>query len=92
MGKWTELLEESIFDKADLPYYPSELLTAQYSIDFDIFVPENQSKISSEQSLIVDFVKLDDRGAGAKNVILRNNVWESLSRTEKVCQILCKMC
>ncbi len=77
-------IELSIFDKADLPYYPSELLTAQYSIDFDIFVPENQSKISSEQSLIVDFVKLDDRGVGLKNVILRNNVWESLSKTEKV--------
>lgn len=34
-------IELTIFDKADLSYYPSELLTARYSIDFDMFVRKN---------------------------------------------------
>lgn len=67
--------ELTIFDKADLPYYPSELLTAQYSINFD--------ELSREQALIVDFVKLDEQGIGLKNIILTNEVWGNLSRNEK---------
>lgn len=33
--------------------------------------------------MIVDFVKLDEQGIGLKNVILTNEVWGSLSRSEK---------
>lgn len=77
---YTEL---TIFDKADLPYYPSELLTAQYSINFDVFVQKNYDELSREQALIVDFVKLDEQGIGLKNIILTNEVWRNLSRNEK---------
>lgn len=76
-------IELTIFDKADLPYYPSELLTARYSIDFDMFVRKNYKELSREQALIVDFVKLDEQGVGLKNVILTNEVWGSLSKNEK---------
>ena len=76
-------IELTIFDKADLAYYPSELLTARYSINFDIFVQKKYKKLSREQALIVDFVKLDEQGVGLKNVILTNEVWGSLSRNEK---------
>lgn len=75
--------ELTIFDKADLPYYPSELLTAQYSINFDMFVQKNYDELSREQALIVDFVKLDEQGIGLKNIILTNEVWGNLSRNEK---------
>ena len=75
--------ELTIFDKADLPYYPSELLTAQYSINFDVFVQKNYDELSREQALIVDFVKLDEQGIGSKNIILTNEVWGNLSRNEK---------
>lgn len=75
--------ELTIFDKADLPYYPSELLTAQYSINFDVFVQKNYDELSREQALIVDFVKLDEQGIGLKNIILTNEVWGNLSRNEK---------
>ena len=76
-------IELTIFDKADLSYYPSELLTAQYSIDFGMFVRKNYKELSRERALIVDFVKLDEQGVGLKNVILVNEVWGSLSRNEK---------
>lgn len=76
-------IELTIFDKADLAYYPSELLTARYSIDFDMFVQKKYKELSREQALIVDFVKLDEQGVGLKNVILTNEVWGSLSRSEK---------
>lgn len=76
-------IELTIFDKADLPYYPSELLTAQYSINFDMFVKKNYDELSREQALIVDFVKLDEQGIGLKNIILTNEVWGNLSRNEK---------
>ena len=75
--------ELTIFDKADLPYYPSELLTAQYSINFDVFVQKNYDELSREQALVVDFVKLDEQGIGLKNIILTNEVWGNLSRSEK---------
>ena len=76
-------IELTIFDKADLSYYPSELLTARYSIDFGMFVRKNYKELSRVQALIVDFVKLDEQGVGLKNVILVNEVWGSLSRNEK---------
>lgn len=66
-----------------MPYYPGELLTARYSIDFDMFVRKNYKELSREQALIVDFVKLDEQGVGLKNVILTNEVWGSLSKNEK---------
>jgi hypothetical protein len=76
-------IELTVFDKADLPYYPSELLTARYSIDFELFVQKKYKELSREQALIVDFVKLDEQGVRLKNVILTNEVWGSLSRSEK---------
>lgn len=76
-------IELTIFDKADLSYYPSELLTARYSMDFDIFNQKNYKNLSKEQALIVDFVKLDEQGIGLKNIILRDKVWESLNQNEK---------
>ena len=45
-------VELSIFDKADLTYYPYELLTARYSIDFNMFQKDRYNDLSDEQSWI----------------------------------------
>lgn len=81
-------IELSIFDKADLSYYPSELITAQYSLDFNIFMKKRYDKLTKEQALIVDFVKIDEHGVGLKNVILRNQIWNNLPQKEKVQAII----
>lgn len=77
-------IELAIFDKADLSYYPSELLTSRYSIDFNIFLKKRYDKLSKAQALVVDFIKIDEQGIALKNIILRNQVWDNLAENEKV--------
>lgn len=76
-------VELTIFDKVDLAYYPSELLTSRYAMDFDFFMQKDCKNLPKEQALIVDFVKFDEQGIGLKNIVLRDKVWGSLSKDEK---------
>lgn len=72
-------VELSIFDKADLPYYPYELLTDRYSIDFNIFLKNRYNDLSDEQRLIVDYVRIDEMGVTLKNELLINNIWKQIN-------------
>lgn len=72
-------VELSIFDKADLTYYPYELLTARYSIDFNMFQKDRYNDLSDEQRLIVDYVRIDETGVSLKNELLVDNVWKKMN-------------
>lgn len=72
-----------VFDHADLPYYPSELLTSRYS--FRIF--GSKSNISEDENLL-DFIKIDKNGVSVKNELLSNQLWKTITRKQKVESIL----
>lgn len=76
-------IELVVFDKADLAYYPSELLTSRYLLDYNIFIRRDFEGLTNEQALIVDFVKLNEQGIGLKNAILRDKLWKSVSKAER---------
>ena len=77
-------IELSIFDKVDLPYYPSELLTDKYTINFNIF-SSNPKTLTDNQKIIVDFIRIDKEGIALKNTMLINSIWKELSKKE-ICQ------
>ena len=77
-------IELSIFDKVDLPYYPSELLTDKYTINFNIFL-SNPKTLTDNQKIIVDFIRIDKEGIALKNTMLINSIWKELSKKE-ICQ------
>lgn len=60
-------LDLVIFDKCDLPYYPSELFVDQYDIDLSIFLDNNYDSLEKEQRDIVDFLRIDRNGLVLKN-------------------------
>lgn len=76
-----------IFDKADLPYYPSELLMQQYSIDFNIFGNREYEKLSKEQRLIVDYIRITDNGIVLKNRLLIDAIWRELNSDNTILAI-----
>ncbi len=84
---YTEL---AIFDKVDLPYYPCELLTVRYSIDFNIFAEKNPKKLTPNQKMIVDYVRIDDFGVSLKNTMLINEIWNGLSK-QQICENIVKI-
>lgn len=73
-------IELVIFDKADLAYYPSELLTQQYSIDFNIFVEAKGQHLSPDQKLIVDYIRIDENGITLKNRMLIDEIYKKTSK------------
>lgn len=76
-----------IFDMIDLPYYPSELLNQKYSINFNIFRDDGQDDLSSEQKLIIDYVRIDTNGISLKNRLLIKDLFLNLSKKEIVVAI-----
>ena len=60
--------ELTLFERVDVPYYPNEMLTARYSIDFYCF-NKDVEKISASEAVIVDFVRVDGEGVSLKNKI-----------------------
>ncbi len=74
--------ELTIFEKMDVPYYPNEMLTARYSIDFNCFNKDTE-KISASEAVIVDFVRIDGEGVSVKNKIILEQVWNLTTIKQK---------
>lgn len=74
--------ELTLFEKVDVPYYPNEMLTARYSIDFNCF-NKDVEKISASEAAIVDFVRIDGEGVSLKNKIILEQVWRLTEIKEK---------
>ena len=75
--------ELTLFDQIDLPYYPSEMLTARYSIDFNCFHEAGTGKMSPSEEVIVDFVRVDAEGVTLKNQVMLDQVWKHTTLEEK---------
>lgn len=76
-------VELVIFDKADLPYYPGELISDHYAIDYNIFLEKNYVSLKAEQQLIVDNVGIEINGIILKNRLLIEEIWKNLSSKRK---------
>lgn len=74
--------ELTIFEQVDVPYYPNEMLTARYSIDFNCF-NEDTEKISASEAAIVDYVRIDGDGVSLKNKVILEQVWNLTTLEEK---------
>ena len=82
-GQYMKLFKElTIFEQMDLPYYPNEMLTARYSIDFNCFHEETEIK-SAGEAAVVDFVRVDAEGVTLKNRIILDQVWNLTKPEEK---------
>lgn len=73
-----------IFDKADLSYYPSELLVQQYSLDFNIFGNKEYGKLDKEQRLLVDNINIVENGIVLKNRLLIEDIGRGLKQDTMV--------
>ena len=76
-------VELVIFDKADLSYYPGELISSHYSIDYNIFISKNYSLLNRDQQLLVDNIGIDVNGIFLRNQLLINEIWKNLSSERK---------
>lgn len=74
--------ELTLFEKVDVPYYPNEMLTARYSIDFNCF-HKDVEKISASEAAIVDFIRIDGEGVSLKNKIILDKIWKLTVIREK---------
>lgn len=74
--------ELTLFERVDVPYYPNEMLTARYSIDFYCF-NKDVEKISASEAVIVDFVRVDGEGVSLKNKMILEQVWKLTTIKEK---------
>lgn len=72
-----------IFDHADLPYYPSELLTSRYSFKFF----GSKYTVAEDESLL-DFIKIEKNGVSIKNELLSNKLRDTLNINQKKDSIL----
>ena len=75
--------ELTLFDKIDLPYYPNEMLTDRYSIDFNCFHEAGTAKLSVGEEVIVDFVRIDADGVTLKNKVMLKQVWKCITLDER---------
>lgn len=71
-----------IFDKADLPYYPSELFVQQYDVDLSVFVDKSYKDLDSDQKNIIDFLRIDKNGLVLKNRIFVDMLWKKISKSK----------
>lgn len=76
--------ELTLFEKTDLPYYPSEMLTARYSVDFHCFAQKQAHNLSSIEMIMVDFVRVNREGIALKNKMLLEQIWNRTNNDEKV--------
>lgn len=81
-------IELAVFDKADLSYYPYELLTERYTIDFNIFKNQKTEMITEDQKFIVDYVRIDENGISLKNSIMVDKIWNKLDDVRKKISIV----
>lgn len=83
------LFELTIFDKADLPYYPSEMVTERYNLNFIYKEKENVLSEESEEALFTDFVRIDADGLSLKNQILQNQILQKrIDKTSLIVNLL----
>lgn len=74
--------ELTIFEQIDVPYYPNEMLTARYSIDFNCFNGDRETMTTS-MAVIVDFVRIDGEGVSLKNKIILDQIRNLTTLDEK---------
>ena len=82
-----------IFDKADLPYYPGEMLTSRYSFNYYNLKYNNTNSIDVRQSTfndenLLDFIKEDSNGLSIKNNLLMNELWDIVDKDKKIESII----
>ncbi|MDE7351874.1 MAG: SIR2 family protein [Acetatifactor sp.] len=75
--------ELTLFEMIDLPYYPKEMLTDRYSIDFSCFDSEGTENESESEAAIVDFVRQNAEGVMLKNMVLLKEVGKLTTLEEK---------
>lgn len=75
--------ELALFEKTDLPYYPSEMLTARYYVDFSCFAQKKSDKLSPIEMIMVDFVRVTREGISLKNKMLLDQVWNITDKAER---------
>lgn len=80
--------ELTLFERTDISYYPSEMLTARYSIDFSCFARKETDPLPPIDTIIVDFVRINKEGISLKNKMFLDRVWEKTGSDEKVQMIL----
>ncbi len=83
--------ELTLFEKTDLPYYPSEMLTSRYLVDFNCFAQHQSAQLSPIEMIMVDYVRITREGISLKNKMLLDQVWNITSKNEKtqmICDIL----
>ena len=76
-------MELAIFDNADLPYYPYELLSKNYSINFNIFQKRDVHQLKPEQRLIIDHIYLDSNGISLKNIWLIKGLLRKINKYKR---------
>lgn len=76
--------ELTLFEKTDLSYFPSEMLTARYSVDFNCFGQKKADQLSPIETIMVDFVRVSREGISLKNKLLLDQIWDRTSDDEKV--------
>lgn len=81
------LFELTIFDKADLPYYPSEMLVERYNLDF---IYGKNKKFLPGEEMFTDFVRIDPEGLSLKNEVLQNEILKrgKLNKTSVIVDLL----
>lgn len=75
--------ELTLFEQIDLPYYPKEMLTDRYSLDFYCLSSTGTENESESEAAIVDFVRLSAEGVTLKNKILLEQVGKHTTLEEK---------
>lgn len=71
------ILELAIFDRADIEYYPSEMLTIKYGNIFEQSLKEKSSNINQIESLkAIDYIKFNEMGLSLRNQILVESLIE----------------
>lgn len=75
------LLELVIFDKADISYYPSEMFTVKYGLEY------KNIKDNKETFKVFDYLKLNNLGISLRNSLLIDSLLKNIQSDEIVNRI-----
>lgn len=75
------LLELVIFDKADIPYYPSEMFTVKYGFEYNKIMNRNDA------CQVIDYLKFNNLGISLKNNLLIDGLLKNTKPDEIINRI-----
>ena len=81
----------ALFDKADLEYYPKELLNKKIAILFRKDSSKNTSKLGDRErsgAYIVDYISYSENGLTIKNRIILDYIWDRATKSLKTTCLL----